>query len=62
MSFRDSGDVFLPIRASCSYPGLFQPVHAAGRLSDLYRTTSKSRQEPVRDDVMNMLEIGASMR
>lgn len=24
--FRESGDVFLPIRASCSYPGLFQPV------------------------------------
>jgi NTE family protein len=26
VGFRDSGDVFLPIRASCSYPGLFQPV------------------------------------
>jgi NTE family protein len=24
--FRDTGDVCLPIRASCSYPGLFQPV------------------------------------
>lgn len=24
--FRDQGDVFLPVRASCSYPGLFQPV------------------------------------
>ncbi len=24
--FRDHGNVFLPIRASCSYPGLFQPV------------------------------------
>ena len=30
--FRDSGDVFLPIRASCSYPGLFQPVRCDGRL------------------------------
>ena len=30
--FRDSGDVFLPIRASCSYPGLFQPVRWDGRL------------------------------
>jgi NTE family protein len=30
--FRDSGDVFLPIRASCSYPGLFQPVRRDGRL------------------------------
>ncbi len=24
--FRDHGDVVLPIRASCSYPGLFRPV------------------------------------
>src|SRR5262245_4954960 len=32
VSFRDSGEVFLPIRASCSYPGLFQPVRAGGRL------------------------------
>jgi NTE family protein len=24
--FRDRGDVVLPIRASCSYPGLFEPV------------------------------------
>jgi NTE family protein len=32
VSFRDSGDVFLPIRASCSYPGLFQPVRAGDRL------------------------------
>lgn len=30
--FRDSGDVVLPIRASCSYPGLFQPVRHNGRL------------------------------
>ena len=30
--FRGSGDVFLPIRASCSYPGLFQPVRHDGRL------------------------------
>jgi NTE family protein len=26
ITFRDRGDVVLPIRASCSYPGLFQPV------------------------------------
>src|SRR3977135_1337680 len=32
VSFRDTGDVFLPIRASCSYPGLFQPVHSDGRV------------------------------
>ena len=31
VSFRDSGDVFVPIRASCSYPGLFQPVRLTGR-------------------------------
>jgi len=30
--FRDSGDVFLPVRASCSYPGLFRPVNHEGRL------------------------------
>src|SRR5205807_2412560 len=28
--FHDSGDVILPIRASCSYPGLFQPVRHGG--------------------------------
>jgi NTE family protein len=32
VSFCDSGEVFLPIRASCSYPGLFQPVRAGERL------------------------------
>ena len=32
VSFRDTGDVFVPIRASCSYPGLFQPVHAGDRV------------------------------
>jgi NTE family protein len=30
--FRDAGDIFLPIRASCSYPGLFQPVRLGGRV------------------------------
>jgi NTE family protein len=30
--FRDSGDVFLPIRASCSYPGLFRPVRFGDQL------------------------------
>jgi NTE family protein len=30
--FHGQGDVFLPIRASCSYPGLFQPVRYDGRL------------------------------
>jgi NTE family protein len=29
--FRDSGDVFLPVRASCAYPGMFQPVISEGR-------------------------------
>jgi len=30
--FRDKGDVILPIRASCAYPGLFLPVRYEGRL------------------------------
>src|SRR5947207_5321769 len=30
--FRGSGDVLNPIRASCSYPGLFQPLLLEGRL------------------------------
>jgi NTE family protein len=29
--FRDRGDVLLPIRASCSYPGLYQPVRYQGQ-------------------------------
>ncbi len=32
VTFRDEGDVLLPIRASCSYPGIFQPVAFQGRL------------------------------
>jgi len=32
VEFRDRGDVFLPIRASCAYPGLFLPVDYQGRL------------------------------
>jgi NTE family protein len=32
VSFRDQGDVFLPIRASCAYPGLFLPVRHENRL------------------------------
>jgi NTE family protein len=30
--FRDRGDVTIPLRASCSYPGLFQPVKDGARL------------------------------
>ncbi|MCL5745827.1 MAG: patatin-like phospholipase family protein [Acidobacteria bacterium] len=30
--FQGEGDVVLPIRASCSYPGLFQPVRCGERL------------------------------
>src|SRR5262249_43081900 len=30
--FHGSGDVFVPVRASCSYPGLFQPLRHEGRL------------------------------
>ena len=32
MSFPDSGDALLPVRASCSYPGLFRPVRCGKRL------------------------------
>lgn len=32
VTFRGRGDVFLPIRASCSYPGLFQPVRHGDQL------------------------------
>jgi NTE family protein len=32
VSFHDTGDVVLPIRASCAYPGLFQPVRSGDRL------------------------------
>ena len=32
VSFRDRGDVFLPIRASCAYPGMFLPVSYENRL------------------------------
>jgi len=32
VSFHGTGDVVLPIRASCSYPGLFQPVPSGDRL------------------------------
>ena len=32
VDFHGSGDVFLPIRASCAYPGLFLPVSDNGRL------------------------------
>ena len=31
VSFRDTGDIYVPIRASCSYPGLFQPVRVNNR-------------------------------
>jgi NTE family protein len=31
-TFRDRGDVCDPVRASCSYPGLFQPVRLGRRL------------------------------
>ncbi len=32
VDFYRGGDVFLPIRASCSYPGLFQPVRYEDRM------------------------------
>ncbi len=32
ITFHSQGEVFAPVRASCSYPGLFQPVRHAGRI------------------------------
>ncbi len=32
VNFSGTGDVILPIRASCSYPGLFRPLSYEGRL------------------------------
>lgn len=32
VTFHGKGDVVLPIRASCAYPGLFQPLRYQGRL------------------------------
>ncbi len=32
VKFHGSGDVFVPIRASCAYPGLFHPVRCDSRL------------------------------
>ncbi len=32
VTFHGSGDVVLPIRASCAYPGLFSPIRYQGRL------------------------------
>jgi NTE family protein len=32
VTFRGKGDVVLPIRASCAYPGLFLPIRDEGRL------------------------------
>lgn len=32
VEFRDKGDVAMAIRASCSYPGLFQPIQYDGRM------------------------------
>lgn len=31
VAFREKGNVCLPIRASCSFPGLFQPIRHQGR-------------------------------
>jgi NTE family protein len=32
VTFHDKGDVVMPIRASCAYPGLFLPIRYQGRL------------------------------
>jgi len=53
--FRGHGDVILPIRASCSYPGLFQPVRYNGAcLVDGYVTTEVPVL-PLRDMAANRI-------
>ena len=46
--FRDKGDVFLPIRASCSYPGLFLPIRHEDRYLVDGAMTMEIPAEPLR--------------
>jgi NTE family protein len=47
--FRGKGDVVSPIRASCSYPGLFQPVHYEGHYLVDGAMTMELPAKPLRD-------------
>lgn len=46
--FREHGDVFLPIRASCSYPGLFLPIQHEDRYLVDGAMTMEIPAEPLR--------------
>ena len=46
--FRDAGDVVVPIRASCSYPGLFQPIQDGDRYLVDGMVTMDVPAEPLR--------------
>ena len=47
--FRDQGDVVVPIRASCSYPGLFQPIFDGKRYLVDGMVTMDVPAQPLRD-------------
>ena len=47
--FRDKGDVVAPIRASCSYPGLFLPVSYGGRCLVDGAVSMEIPAKPLRD-------------
>lgn len=47
--FRDKGDVVGPIRASCSYPGLFLPVSCGGRCLVDGAVSMEIPAKPLRD-------------
>jgi NTE family protein len=47
--FRDHGDVVIPIRASCSYPGLFTPIRDGERCLVDGMVSMEVPAKPVRD-------------
>lgn len=60
--FRDHGDVVLPVRASCSYPGLFRPIEHEGRLLVDGAISMEVPAEPLREMGMTrVVGIGLPM-
>jgi NTE family protein len=47
--FRGEGDVVVPIRASCSYPGLFQPIRHEGKCLVDGMVSMEVPAQPLRD-------------
>jgi len=47
--FHQSGDVCLPVRASCAYPGLFQPIQHKGKFLVDGGVTMELPAKPLRD-------------